>query len=96
MVFKPLMKSIIIFRKIRQDYLKKIENILVRFIVPVSEEVRDDIIFATNNQTNIPKSSLRVTDPIHLQIEMYCKSRGLYYDRRKNYYKIRKRIAVKL
>ena len=59
----------------------------MRFIVPGSEEVRDDIIFATNNQTNIPKSSLRVTDAIHLQIEMYCKSRGLYYDRRKNYYK---------
>lgn len=36
-------------------------NILVRFIVPVSEEVRDDIIFATNNQTNIPKSSLVFT-----------------------------------
>ena len=48
-------------------------------------QIRDDIIFATNNQTNIPKSSLRVTDAIHLQIEMYCKTRGLYYDRRKNY-----------
>lgn len=68
-------------------------NVLVRFIVPTSEEVRDDIIFATNNQTNIPKSSLRVTDPIHLQIEMYCKSRGLYYDRRKNYYKNQKKNA---
>ena len=63
-------------------------NVLVRIIVPESEEARDNIIFATNNQTNIPKSSLRVTDTIHLQIEMYFKSRGLYYDRRKNYYKI--------
>lgn len=62
-------------------------NLLVRIIVPTSEESRDRIIFATNNQTNIPKSSLRVTDPIHLQIEMYFKNRGLYYDRRKNYYK---------
>lgn len=62
-------------------------NVLVRVIVPESEESRDNIIFATNNQTNIPKSTLRVTDPIHLQIEMYFKSRGLYYDRRKNYYK---------
>lgn len=62
-------------------------NLLVRIIVPASEESRDNIIFATNNQTNIPKSSLRVTDPIHLQIEMYFRSRGLYYDRRKNYYK---------
>ena len=62
-------------------------NLLVRIIVPSSEASRDNIIFATNNQTNIPKSSLRVTDTIHLQIEMYFKSRGLYYDRRKNYYK---------
>lgn len=69
-------------------------NVLVRFIVPGSEEVRDDIIFATNNQTNIPKSSLRVTDSIHLQIEMYLKNRGLYYDRRKNYYKNLKKKAT--
>ena len=62
-------------------------NLLVRIIVPESEESRDNIIYATNNQTSISKSSLRVTDPIHRQIEMYFKSRGLYYDRRKNYYK---------
>lgn len=71
-----------------QDLLENEKrNLLVRIIVPSSEESRDRIIFATNNQTNIPKSSLRVTDPIHLQIEMYFKNRGLYYDRRKNYYK---------
>ena len=62
-------------------------SILLRIIVPDNEASRDQIIFATNNQTNIPKSTLRVTDPIHLQIEMYFKSRGLFYDRRKNYYK---------
>lgn len=71
-------------------------NVLVRIIVPSSEEARDKIIFATNNQTNIPKSSLRVTDIIHLQIEMYFKSRGLYYDRRKNYYKNQKKKASEI
>ena len=71
-------------------------NVLVRVIVPESEEIRDNIIFATNNQTNIPKSSLRVTDTIHLQIEMYFKSRGLYYDRRKNYYKNQKKKAAEI
>ena len=65
----------------------EIRNVLVRIIVPDSEESRDNIIFATNNQTCIPKASLRVTDPIHLQIELYLKGRGLFYDRRKNYYK---------
>lgn len=62
-------------------------NILVRIIKPIDEDSRDRIIFATNNQTNIPKYSLRVTDNIHLQIELYFKNRGLYYDRRKNYYR---------
>lgn len=71
-------------------------NVLVRIIVPESEEARDNIIFATNNQTNIPKSSLRVTDTIHLQIEMYFKSRGLYYDRRKNYYKNQKKKSSEI
>jgi hypothetical protein len=61
--------------------------VLVRVIVPETEESRDRIILATNSQTIIPKSSLRATDPIHRQIEMYFKTRGLYYDRRKNYYK---------
>lgn len=69
-------------------------TILVRVIKPESEESRDNIIFSTNNQTSIPKSSLRVTDTIHLQIEMYFKNRGLYYDRRKNYYKNQKKKAV--
>lgn len=62
-------------------------HILIRVIKPESEESRDSIIFATNNQTSIQKSYLRVTDTIHLQIEMYFKNKGLYYDRRKNYYK---------
>lgn len=62
-------------------------NVLIRIIVPEREEIRDRIILATNNQTSILKSSLRVNDPIHWQIEMYFKGRGLYYDRRKNFYK---------
>lgn len=71
-------------------------NVLVRIITPSSEESRDNIIFATNNQTNIPKSSLRVTDPIHLEIELYFKTKGLYYDRRKNYYKNQKKKPTEI
>lgn len=62
-------------------------NVLLRIIVPNDESSRDHIILATNSQTTIPAVALRSTDPIHRQIEMYFKSRGLYYDRRKNYYK---------
>ena len=85
------------FYSVNKDMIEKENrNVLVRIIVPSSEEARDRIIFATNNQTNIPKSSLRVTDAIHLQIEMYLKSRGLYYDRRKNYYKNQKKRASEI
>lgn len=62
-------------------------DILLRVIVPESEETRDRIIRATNSQTPIPKASLRATDQVHRQIEDFLKSRGLYYDRRKNFYK---------
>ncbi len=62
-------------------------SILVRVIVPETEESRDRIIRATNSQTPIPKASLRATDSIHRDIEDYLKPRGLFYDRRKNYYK---------
>lgn len=70
------------------DKLKEEErSVLVRVIVPNSEETRDKIIRATNSQTPIPKSSLRATDHVHRNIEEYFKSRSLYYDRRKNFYK---------
>ena len=75
------------FSENREALESEKRSILLRIIVPDNEESRDQIIFATNNQTNIQKATLRVTDPIHLQIEMYFKSRGLFYDRRKNYYK---------
>lgn len=75
------------FSENREALESEKRSILLRIIVPDNEESRDQIIFATNNQTNIPKATLRVTDPIHLQIEMYFKSRGLFYDRGKNYYK---------
>lgn len=62
-------------------------SVLVRVIVPDSEETRDRIIRATNSQTPIPKSSLRATDHVHRNIEEYFKPRSLYYDRRKNFYR---------
>ncbi len=62
-------------------------SVLVRVISTDEESSRDKIILATNSQTTIPPASLRATDPIHFQIELYCKKKGLYYDRRKNQYR---------
>lgn len=62
-------------------------KVLIRIIVPNNEESRDNIILATNSQTAIPKAILRGTDRIHRDIESYLKTKDLYYDRRKNFYK---------
>jgi hypothetical protein len=76
------------FYNLNQDKIEcENRDVLVRIIVPESEETRDRIIRATNSQTPIPKSSLRATDQVHRQIEDFLKSRGLFYDRRKNFYK---------
>jgi hypothetical protein len=50
-------------------------------------QTRNRIIKATNSQTAIQIASLRATDNIQRNIEDYLRSQGLYYDRRKNYYK---------
>lgn len=62
-------------------------SVLVRVLVPQEEASRDRIIKATNSQTPIPISSLRATDKIHRDIEEFLSARGVFYDRRKNYYK---------
>ncbi|MED1876496.1 AIPR family protein [Brevibacillus borstelensis] len=62
-------------------------KVLIRIIVPNSEASRDNIILATNSQTAIPKAILRGTDSIHREIESYLKTKDLFYDRRKNFYK---------
>lgn len=62
-------------------------NLLVRVLVPAKGETRDRVIKATNRQTPISAASLRSTDKIHRDIEEYLRVFGLYYDRRKNFYK---------
>lgn len=75
------------------NYCKKFNTekderkILIRVIVPTEEESRDRIIKATNSQTVVQQASLRATDKIHRDIEEFLRSKGLFYDRRKNFYK---------
>ncbi|WP_084517567.1 AIPR family protein [Desulfatiglans anilini] len=74
-------------------------SVLVRVIVTKDAESRDRIIRATNSQTTIPSASLRATDKIHRDIEDFLAARGLFYDRRKNFYKnsgkpVRKIISI--
>ena len=62
-------------------------NILVRVVKTSDDDSRNRIIKATNSQTNMPYASLRATDKIHSDIEDNFSTNGLYYDRRKNFYK---------
>jgi hypothetical protein len=62
-------------------------SILVRVITTKSEKSRLKVIRATNSQTRVPLSSLRATEEIHRDLEDYLATKGLFYDRRKNYYK---------
>lgn len=60
--------------------------ILVKVIVTKNKEMCDEIIRATNNQTDVELASLHATDPIQRDIEDIMLRYGLYYERRKNYY----------
>lgn len=61
--------------------------VLVRIIVTQNENIRNQIIKATNNQTRIVSYSLRSTEKIHYDIEQYLSFNDIYYDRQKNFYK---------
>ena len=61
--------------------------LLVKIICSTEENVRNQIIQATNNQSAIPLYSLHATDKIQKDIEMVMLQHGLYYERKTNYYR---------
>lgn len=61
--------------------------ILVKIIVTNESLVRDAIIRATNNQTQVETSALHATDKIQRDIEEVLKLNDFYYERRTNFYK---------
>ncbi|MDP3279457.1 MAG: AIPR family protein [Nitrosomonas sp.] len=60
--------------------------ILVKVIITQDEVIRDAIIRATNNQTDVELASLHATDKIQRDIEEVLLRHGLFYERRKNFY----------
>jgi hypothetical protein len=62
-------------------------RILVRVIETNDDDIRDQIINATNSQNKMPAEALRATDPIQKKIEDVFATYGLFYDRRKGHYK---------
>lgn len=62
-------------------------SVMVKIISSEDDETRDKIIKATNSQNYVQPATLRATDKIHRDIEEALKPVGLFYDRRKNFYK---------
>lgn len=62
-------------------------RLLIRLIRTTDITVRDSVIRSTNSQNEMPEEALRATDAIHRQIETLFHRYGLFYDRRKGYYK---------
>lgn len=60
--------------------------VLVKVIVTKEDAVRDAIIRATNNQTDVELASLHATDKIQRDIEDVMCRHGLFYERRKKHY----------
>lgn len=71
-------------------------SVMIKIVSSEDEEVRDKIIKATNSQNAVQPATLRATDKIQRDIEATLKALGLFYDRRKNYYKNEGKPADKI
>ena len=65
---------------------KKNRSVLIKVIVSQNDDVRDSIIRATNNQTDVEMASLHATDKIQRDIEDIFERSDYYYERRKNFH----------
>jgi len=62
-------------------------HVLVRIIESDDPPTINKVIRATNRQTPVKEESLRATDEVQLLVDRHMLDSGLYYDRRRNYYK---------
>ena len=71
-------------------------SIQVRVLQIGDEESRDRVIKATNYQTNIKPASLHATEPFQRKIEDYLVQLGIFYDRRKDFWRNKGKPADKI
>lgn len=71
-------------------------SVQVRVLEIEDEARRDRVIKATNSQTGIKAASLRATEPFQRKIEDYLLQLGIYYDRRKDYWRNKGKPADKI
>ena len=77
-----------IYRHFKSGATKSADGTLsIKIIVSKDEQLRDQIIRATNNQTAVEQAALHATDKIQRDIEQILERHEFYYERRKNYYR---------
>jgi hypothetical protein len=86
-IVNGLQTSRVIFDYFTKNKVADERTVLVRVIQTSDQPTQDRIIRATNSQNKMATASLRMTDPIHRDIEEYFKKLDLFYDRRKGYYR---------
>ena len=89
-VVNGLQTSVTIYEYLRgasADDSSRARSILVRIIVTEDPPTRDKVIRATNSQTSVSAASLRATEQIQRDLELFFSQRGWFYERRKNFYK---------
>jgi hypothetical protein len=86
-VVNGLQTSHEIYKRGTRADLDSRRSVLVKVIEADQETTKDRIIKATNSQTTLGTSTLRATDKVQRKIEEYLATVGLYYERRKNFYR---------
>jgi len=70
--------------------LKDNVQVIVRLVETSDKDLLREIIEATNSQTKVSSRDLHSNDPIQKMIERYLKSKGYFYEARKNKFQGRK------
>lgn len=84
------------FKDLHREELSDNRSVFIKVIKTNDEKIMDKIIYSTNSQTAVRPADLRATDELQRDIENYYLSKGYYYDRRKNYYKNKKKERSKI
>lgn len=95
-IVNGLQSSTQIARYFQNSKLADQRSVMIKIVSSEDEETRDKIIKATNSQNAVQPATLRATDKIKRDIEETLKATGLFYDRRKNYYKNEGKPADKI
>ncbi|MGB7374174.1 MAG: AIPR family protein [Pontixanthobacter sp.] len=95
MIVNGLQTSNVIFEK--RDVIEGNDDdersLLVRVVQVSDPDIQERIIKATNSQTSLKPLALKATDAQQKDIEEYLRAKGIFYERRKNFYKNRGKPA---